>query len=440
MFIYRQNGAVSITVLMFLPIMCLLSGFVIYTSQMYLSHIKTIEAAEVAALALIARDNQEDEEVEDVRYAESLVKRYLSDSRSVDVSFRKHKCEYDDGCVTGEDLGPYSSNTLTVTSFNDSWLKFLPVSQGDNPFFDSEIVASSGAVTTERYSARPLDVYFVVDFSGSMTGTWGRVDGVRMTKIDMVKYTVERILAYLNSNQDPDYPARISLATYSDYNYQKRDGKIYRVSHNYRNATAYCPGETVEMMWIHPLLWAEEDFIGGRYCDNLRTFIFNKVADTWGYYDIAPTLDYDDFNNTFSTFTPSGGTYSWQGLIAAAQQADIITDNTESVNPEQIFILLSDGDDAVSSYTRDVMDTYEMCHKIKARISGKENRFSELNSSPTNVTMAVIGLGHNVYSAPGFRSCFGNKIYLAEPGTDDVYKQILNLLNDATGRFSNSSR
>ncbi|MFV0447812.1 MAG: hypothetical protein ACK5MF_05005 [Vibrio sp.] len=432
----KQRGAISIIVIIFLPMILLFTGFVIYTSQMHLSHIKTIEATEIASLALIAREVQTGEDDLDQSYARSIVERYLQDASRVNVSFRKHECDYENACVTVQDAGPYVSNTLSVSSVYDSWLNFLPISQTDTPFFEPEIHVNGGEITAERYSARPLDVYFIVDFSGSMSGGWGYIDSVYMNKLKMVKYTIERILAYLEENQDPRYPAKVSLATYSDYNYQKYDGQVYRISHNYRDATAYCPGQTVGMMWIHPRLWDDEPFLpsSSTLCDNDR-ITYYKPRSSYYYYDIDPTYDYDLFNSTLASFNYYGGTYSWQGLIAAAQQADKATNNTESVNPEQIFILLSDGADGAQSFTRSVMETYGLCEQIRDRISSKPNRFSGLTSSPTIVTMAVIGMAHNVHTNLGFGSCFGNKIYNAEAGTDDVYKQILKLLVEATGRF-----
>lgn len=430
----KQRGAISIIVIIFLPMILLFTGFVIYTSQMHLSHIKTIEATEIASLALIAREVQTGEDDLDQSYARSIVERYLQDASRVNVSFRKHECDYENACVTEQDAGPYVSNTLSVSSVYDSWLNFLPISQTDTPFFEPEIHVNGGEITAERYSARPLDVYFIVDFSASMNEYWGYIDGVYTNKLKMVKYTIERILAYLEEHQDARYPAKVSLATYSQYNFQKHDGQIYQVSHNYRNNYATCPGETVGMMWIHPRLWDDEPFIqSSSSCGTRRTTVYQPISST--FYDIAPTYDYDLFNNTLAPFIQSGITYSWQGLIAAAQQADKATNNTESVNPEQIFILLSDGADGVQPFTQSVMETYGLCAQIRERISSKPNRFSGLTSSPTIVTMAVIGMAHNVHTNLGFGSCFGDKIYNAEAGTDDVYKQILKLLVEATGRF-----
>ncbi|MEF1262629.1 pilus assembly protein TadG, partial [Vibrio harveyi] len=169
-----------------------------------------------------------------------------------------------------------------------------------------------------------------------------------------------------------------------------------------------------------------------------------------------------------------GGTNSWLGLIAAAKEADKV--KKEERNPEQVFIFLSDGADTDvrfpdylhrnSTYrnkydvvTKSYRDSYgyiqyqqvydkflkslvrehNLCEQLKKRISSKENKFqsehAKLEGEKTKVTMGVIGVNYNVQKDDGFGDCVGEKnIYHAKNGKD-VYKYILNLINEETGRL-----
>ncbi len=430
----KHQGAASILLLMFLPIMLLAAAFTIYTSQQYLTHIRNIEATEVAALALIAREDQEQTEAKDIEYAKLLIQRYLRNSNEVDVYFDKQQCGYQDGCANA-----YVRNTLSVSTTHSSVLATFPLGSGATPFFEPLFSVRGGEVTAERYAARPVDIYFIADFSGSMTGTWGRIDGVRVTKLDMLKRTIKRVLAYLEANQDPDYPARVSMSVYNEKSVQKIGSDTYTVDHSYREnyySTRYFE-PTYKMMWIHPKEWEnypEIPVLGGRRKAGVRKVTSSR------FYDLAPTTDYSTFSSVFSDFRAGGGTASWQGMIAAAQTADKATNVVALTNPEQLFILLSDGEDGVGvsmghALMGNASNQFEMCNGIKERLSNKENRFSVVGGGVTKVTMGVIGMGYNVRGNPAFRSCFGDKIYVAESGTDDVYKNILKLLNDVSGRF-----
>lgn len=436
MFVVKKHqGAASILLLMFLPVMLLAAAFTIYTSQQYLTHIRNIEATEVAALALIAREDQEQSETQDIEYAKLLIQRYLRDSSKIDVHFSKQQCGYQDGCAIA-----YVRNTLSVSTTHSSVLSTFPLGSGSTPFFEPQFLVNGGEVTTERYAARPVDIYFIADFSGSMNGTWGRIDGVRMTRLDMLKRTIKRVLAYLDANQDPDYPARVSMSVYNDKSVQKIGGDTYTVDHSYyeSNYTTRYFEPTYKMMWIHPKEWEnypEIPVYGGRRKAGVR-----KVASS-RFYDLAPTTDYSIFSSTFDKFSASGGTISWQGIIAAAQTADRATQVAAVTNPEQLFILLTDGIDNSSSIPMgdalmgNSVNQFNMCEEIRERLGNKENRFSAMGGTPTKVTMGIIGMVYNVNTRQAFKACFGDKVYVAESGTDDVYKNILKLINDISGRF-----
>ncbi len=418
----KVQGAANIMFVMFLPILLMSAGFTIYVSQQLLAHIKTMEAVEVAGLAVVA--GPKENEAENIQYVRDIIERYVTDSFNVDINLTMEECDYESGCAQKQDIvAPLIRFDLQASTWHKTWLDFSSFSSGDINF-GSEFAVSS-EVTTMRYLSRPVDIYFIADFSGSMTNYWGR--GV--TRLQMLKNTIEKVLLYLEE-QDSEYPARVSLSVYSDYNYQKIDNKYYKISHNYHDGRSWYPKETVGMMWYHPQNWRNIPVLPSGY----RRIYFRQISEAQ-YHNIAPTTNYAQFFQKLSTFRASGGTYSWQGIISAAQQADKATNDYTTVNPEQIFIVLTDGQDGAVSFTRALMRTYGLCDKIRTRIGNKPNRFSKTADSKTVVTMAVIGMAHNVHHAPGFKACFGDRIYVAKSGSDDVYKYIFNLLNEVSGRF-----
>ncbi|MFA0709791.1 VWA domain-containing protein, partial [Vibrio sp. 10N.222.48.A3] len=72
------------------------------------------------------------------------------------------------------------------------------------------------------------------------------------------------------------------------------------------------------------------------------------------FYDIPLTEDYDEFRSQLmnTKLQAGGGTSSWNGIIAAAQEANKAT----NLNPEQVFIVLSDGQDGDKNYLQKLVD------------------------------------------------------------------------------------
>ncbi len=90
-------------------------------------------------------------------------------------------------------------------------------------------------------------------------------------------------------------------------------------------------------------------------------------------------------------------------------------------------------------FLKSLVGEHGLCESLKKRISSKENKFqsehAKLEGEKTKVTMGVIGVNYNVQKDDGFGECVGEKnIYHAKNGKD-VYKYILNLINEETGRL-----
>lgn len=453
----KQKGVAGIIFVSFLPILIITFSFSVGYTQRLLAHSKIEEAAEVASLALIAspgKDNKDDQD-----YAQRIVDLYITDNISdIEISVSTKKCEYKDGCVQrNNELSPFADFTVVATAEHDSWISHNEI--GVEPKFKV-----SGDSITRKYLPQPVDIYFILDTSQSMSNPWY---GERnKTQMQVVKDTITRVVKELeNFKTGPDKKSRVALLTYNAYNakFDKGAGrvKLYDYASEFSHTEASFQSIVDKMF--------EENVDAQKV---YHANYYNQAR------DIPLTVDYQDFINILNSnkVMPArgGGTDSWLGLIAAAKEADKV--KKEDRNPEQVFIFLSDGADTdvrfpdeiqrsrayrskydvvtkryedaygnvqyqqvYDKFLKSLVSEHGLCESLKKRISSKENKFqsehAKLEGEKTKVTMGVIGVNYNVQKDEGFGECVGEKnIYHAKNGKD-VYKYILNLINEETGRL-----
>ncbi|EJG0041913.1 VWA domain-containing protein [Vibrio parahaemolyticus] len=453
----KQKGVAGIIFVSFLPILIITFSFSVGYTQRLLAHSKIEEAAEVASLALIAspgKDNKDDQD-----YAQRIVDLYITDNISdIEISVSTIKCEYKDGCVQrNNELSPFADFTVVATAEHDSWISHNEI--GVEPKFKV-----SGDSITRKYLPQPVDIYFILDTSQSMSNPWY---GERnKTQMQVVKDTITRVVKELeNFKTGPDKKSRVALLTYNAYNakFDKGAGrvKLYDYASEFSHTEASFQSIVDKMF--------EENVDAQKV---YHANYYNQAR------DIPLTVDYQDFINILNSnkVMPArgGGTDSWLGLIAAAKEADKV--KKEDRNPEQVFIFLSDGADTdvrfpdeiqrsrayrskydvvtkryedaygnvqyqqvYDKFLKSLVSEHGLCESLKKRISSKENKFqsehAKLEGEKTKVTMGVIGVNYNVQKDDGFGECVGEKnIYHAKNGKD-VYKYILNLINEETGRL-----
>ncbi|NVD07830.1 pilus assembly protein TadG [Vibrio sp. JPW-9-11-11] len=414
--------------------------FSLQASQRAQAHARLLEATEVASLALIAspKTNQDD----NVKYARQLVDRYIDNNiNDIDVRVYTKKCEYKDGCVQASgELAPFSDFVVGATSKHKSWISYADTAM------TSEFQVAGKSVT-RKYLPQPVDVYFIGDFSSSMTYDW---KGGK-SKLDVVKQTIKRVVEDIE-NFNTEEKSRVALVGYNTHHVKQTDEVVVMhhaestegiKSGRWPKKTVYdykrnMPSETVQKMFDKPQIrFQTMDYRPGMSRDEVYRVWYNNeqiLADYYNYYDIPLTEDYNEFKQRLmsSELGAAGGTASWNGIIAAAQEASRAT----NINPEQVFIVLSDGHDNEEEYLQRLVDK-GLCKKLRETISSKRNRFQGKGSAAgkTKVTMGVIGINYIVNETNGFGDCFGRKnIYHAKDG-DDVYKYILNLINEETGRL-----
>ncbi|HCG5931317.1 VWA domain-containing protein [Vibrio parahaemolyticus] len=453
----KQKGVAGIIFVSFLPILIITFSFSVGYTQRLLAHSKIEEAAEVASLALSAspgKDNKDDQD-----YAQRIVDLYITDNISdIEISVSTKKCEYKDGCVQrNNELSPFADFTVVATAEHDSWISHNEI--GVEPKFKV-----SGDSITRKYLPQPVDIYFILDTSQSMSNPWY---GERnKTQIQVVKDTITRVVKELeNFKTGPDKKSRVALLTYNAYNakFDKGAGrvKLYDYASEFSHTEASFQSIVDKMF--------EENVDAQKV---YHANYYNQAR------DIPLTVDYKEFINILNSnkVMPArgGGTDSWLGLIAAAKEADKV--KKEDRNPEQVFIFLSDGADTdvrfpdeiqrsrayrtkydvvtkryedaygnvqyqqvYDKFLKSLVSEHGLCESLKKRISSKENKFqsehAKLEGEKTKVTMGVIGVNYNVQKDDGFGECVGEKnIYHAKNGKD-VYKYILNLINEETGRL-----
>jgi|GEM_PF-992993 len=437
--IRKNRGVAGMLFIGLLPIMVIFMAFSMQMAQQMLAHARVLEAAEVASLALIASPKETEDD--NVKYARQLVDRYVVDNiNDVDVEVYTRKCEYKDGCVQASgELAPFSDFVVSAKAEHKSWIAYEEAEL--KPEFEV-----AGQSVTRKYLPQPVDVYFIGDFSGSMTHNW---KGGK-SKLDVVKQTIKRVVEDIE-NFNTEEKSRVALLGYNPHHVKQTDEVIVmnaqgtkeikrgrwpkKIIYDYARST---PSETVKKMFDEPKVYNQTvEHHHGMSRDEVDRVYYNNqtlIADYYKFYDIPLTEDYSAFKARLSSrdLGAQGGTSSWNGIIAAAQEANRAT----NINPEQVFIVLSDGADNDKSYLQRLVNR-GLCKKLRSTISSKRNRFQSKTgeAGKTKVTMGVIGVGYRVKESDGFGDCFGRKnIYHAKDG-DDVYKYILNLINEETGRL-----
>ncbi|MDC5842350.1 VWA domain-containing protein [Vibrio europaeus] len=431
--IKKHNGVAGILFIGLLPIMVIFMAFSMQMAQQMLAHARVLEAAEVSSLALIASPKETEDD--NVKYARQLVDRYVVDNiNDVDVEVYTRKCEYKDGCVQASgELAPFSDFVVSAKAEHKSWIAYEEADL--KPEFEV-----AGQSVTRKYLPQPVDVYFIADFSGSMKHHW---KGGK-SKLDVVKQTIERVVEDIE-NFNTEEKSRIALMGYNPM-HVKQTGTVYLNAYGYRRSwprkVAYnfarnTASQTVAKMFDKPIVYSKvQEYVSGMSRLEVKSLVQNndRFVDYYKFYDIPLTEDYANFKRRLSNASlgAEGGTSSWNGIIAAAQEANRAT----NINPEQVFIVLSDGADNDEGYLQRLVNQ-GLCKELRSTISARRNRFQSKTGSAgkTKVTMGVIGVDYRVKESDGFGDCFGRKnIYHAKDG-DDVYKYILNLINEETGRL-----
>lgn len=428
----KQNGAAGIIFIGLIPILFLILAFAIAMSQRLITHIRMQEASEVASLALAA--DPKGDESED--YASKVIDRYLIDNDGkVSVNVDKRECKLKTGCVRANgEVAPYTDISVTASSKHESWVSYEEIN------LESDFTVG-GKSKARKYLSNPMDVYLIVDFSSSMLLSSGR----GKTRLRVVKETMIKALKEIKTFK-VEGDNRIAMLGYSSAHVKETDEEIIEpaipgaMQKKYKKKFIYDYyrgglSQTVRKMFDKPRPINEirkpRDMPPFHY--DFMTRQRNATIDsTYPYFDIPLTKD---INSVIKRIRKIGnksgsGTTSWNGIIAAAQEAN----NASYLNPEQVFIILSDGADQ-KIYGRRLKGLVDrgLCRKLKNKLQRKKNNLTK----EIRIRMGVIGVNYVVNKQDGFGDCVGNNnIYHARNG-DDVYKHMINIIKEETGRLRN---
>lgn len=425
----NQKGAAGIIFIALTPFLFLIFAFSVSVSQRLTTHVKMVEATEVASLALAAEPKGSD-------YASTVINRYLIDNQgAVTASVVKEVCDLKSGCVKAKgESSSFTDITVQASSKHNSWLTYEGVD------LKAEFYVG-GKSKARKYAMRPVDLYIITDLSDSMAGNrniWGfRIPGPK--RLDWVKDGIKDVFKGLKA-RDGSGQSRVSLQGFNHYHAKDSDTVIREGSSflirgdTYKRKYVYdyyrgSPYATVRDMFKSPRVETKMRIPNDGFFIDIFTMIFNDgVANSYPYFDIQLTNKIDNAVNRVGHLNANGGSASWNGIIAAAQVAN----NASQLNPEQVFVILSDGYDNDRTRLKSMVDQ-GLCTKFSSELKKKKSNLA----TNTNVHMIAIGLNYKINPNDGLGACVGaSNIYQANT-RGDIYKQVMGLIDQESGRLRN---
>lgn len=396
----NQQGVAMIIFVIITPILMTTFFIGLQGSRALQNKSRIEDAVDMANQAVISQKSTDKQDAKAL--VDEYMRAYMTDKNNgIKVNVEKLGCYDSAACREDSANGKpiYIESKLSVVSNHDYWFK--------NAFSDESTYDVAAASTSRKLQGTPADVYFIADMSGSMMRPFrARRNG--KSKFEVLAGVIKRVTADLEIyNSRHTYKHRVALTGYNYYTYHRATNRaIYNVRQYNLNRI------------------------------NIRNIIDNMLkskpigrqsSGSYGYfYDMLLTSEFKTFNDQIALFRPRGVTASEQGIMRAAQ----IADQAVNLNDNQVFIILSDGNDSYPRVTRALVQA-GMCRKIKTLFNNKRS----INGEAITVTFAVIGIDYNVKSFPAMSNCVGpGNVYHASSG-EDVYKNIINLISEESGRL-----
>ncbi|WP_404970259.1 pilus assembly protein TadG-related protein [Vibrio campbellii] len=429
----KQSGHVGMLFAMIIPI--LFGVFMLGSdgARALQTKARLEEAAEAAVLAVSAEDS------ENHTLAQSYIEHYVYDVDGIEnLKVQCLSCDEMPDCQAGLSKGQarYFEYRVAGETRHESWFPGQGVMVGFGETFDV-----TGSSKARRYQGQPVDITFIVDFSGSMNENWS---GGKKTKIEDLKDIIEKVTDELDQYNvlNVEHPHRVAITgfnrrTINTGNNNKliiRDQRITKYDEDgWDKDDTFYPQKTINNQFV---------------VKGAAKRIPNE-DDLAEFYDIFYTTDFNSFTRQVNSFKASGGTASLQGIIRAGQ---IVTQLAK--NPKQLIIILSDGEDFnhYAGQTEELVDR-GMCSNILNMINGGKvtadgasdsieviNGVSQGMKTPEgeqmSASMSVIGFDYELDANVGLRNCVGvDNVYKAE-NTDDILNQILSLITEEVGHLT----
>ena len=418
----NSRGAAAIIFILILPVLIGVMALSLQTSQKLLAQSKITEASEVTSLALSALNEEKTQQKNSV-YATRVLKYYLVGNDDVKVQATKQKSTF------------YFQTDLVSQATHEFWFKHK---------LQADTFEVMGHSTSRKHKPQPMDVYFITDLSQSMTrGQTPRLaivkDAIRSVVSKLPKGSRAAFIGYNTENvkRTGRYFDKCTGCQITSKNPSDLEGtNVLEEKYTYDYSIGRSPDFVIEHLFGEALSnknMSNTEILSKRYAQPVLDKKIRDFEKNYPFHDIPLTADLGSFGRIIQSneINAYGNTRSWNGVIAAAREAH--RQPTSVFNPQQVFVLLTDGEDSKTFPKRHYA---RLCKKIRNDISHKRNRSQIQNSSvegKTKVTMSVIGVEFNPYKNEGVTECFGRENIFEAKREDELVKKILQLFEYEMG-------
>lgn len=456
----QQSGHAAILFVMCIPVLFGVFTLASDGARALQSKARLEDAAEAAVLAVSAYGEEDDVSKQT---GKDYVAHYMHDmSNLVDIEVEKLECSELPECTADDNDRPFVEYQVSGRTKHRSWFPGNDVTVGFGESFDV-----TGMSKARKFqSSQPMDITFIIDFSGSMNYDWeghappdmaeevpnvpGRFSPPsRLSDLkDVVQMVTDELQAYNNSTTGPKH--RVAMTGYnrrtvnagSGGKFIVRDQRIIQSTGQYDKDDVVNFSKTIKQQF-------KPKGKAGRIPNGDELAEFN---------DINYTSDFGSFNKSVKGFKAYGGTASLQGLIRASQIVSYhITKDKEEANPKQLIIILSDGVDQ-GHYLGQIQKLVNkgMCTNLRNAIEGgpvsaDDNNADKIDFSggyssglPTNtgedpsVRIAMIGFGdgYDIHANTGLLNCVGEENAFSANNKDEILNLIMSLVSEEVGHLA----
>jgi tight adherence protein G len=370
------------------------------------------DAAEAASLAIAA--NNADANA-NKKFALNFVNAYSQDATLTlsDINIVEKTCKqiYGSNCgkpgVYDKDGNQFVEYRVSIDTKYKSWFPGGDYHAG----FEKDQLMNASAVA-RKFRGDTVDVVFVADFSGSMAWWW---DGEY--KYKGVLRVIENITKELEQFNKLDAVAG-----------SKSSSKVGFVGFNY-----YTKNDVFSNKHYSNLTYKN------KWSDKIK---YTKTADYSSNERPSREVDYKNYNAKFNTieltdkitdfqsaiknFKPSGGTASYEGIIAGAHTI------SEGTNRKKLIFILSDGVDSSSTIGRELYTKRNMCQNIRDDLNSKVISGKNVESA-----IVIIGFDYDIKNSPDLTNCAGGDNVYEATNYDDIFNTILELILEEVGHNYN---
>lgn len=451
----QQTGHAAILFVMCIPVLFGIFTLASDGARALQSKARLEDAAEAAVLAVSAYG---EEDSVSMQIGKEYIAHYMPDmSALINIQVEKRECSDLPECVMNDDGRTFSEYQVSGRTRHLSWFPGNEVTAGFGNAFDV-----TGLSKARKYqSSQPMDITFILDFSGSMNCNWegygegscplGDKKPLGETRLEALKDIVQLVTDDLQKYNDlqPTLKHRVAMTGYNRRTINSdasgklvvRDQRIVTKMGKYDKDDVVDFNKTLRRQFI--VKGASKRVPNG---DELAKF-----------HDILYTSNFVKFNRLVRSFKANGGTASLQGVIRASQfLAYHIAEDKLPAHPKQLVIILSDGEDWNHYLPQmEKMVNLGLCDNLRNAIEGGRviaddnpndsvkfvNGYSSGLKTSTgedpSVRIAMIGFGdgYDIHANTGLLNCVGEDNAFSANNKDEILSLIMSLVSEEVGHL-----